>query len=135
MSTAEKIIEAIRANGNDPRDLRDAAHEATHALTCAMKPGTWERECIHRALMKRGRAEAFANEVMARAVEQVVSADLGVDPGTVDEWAFVAFMETLKTGIRIPASFDLAGAVKRRMADKDVRAMADRIIALEVPRV
>ncbi len=39
---AAKIIEAVRARGNDPRDLRDAAHEAHHALE--VKAKDWDRD-------------------------------------------------------------------------------------------
>lgn len=128
--TAEQIIEAVQARGNDARGLRDAAHEAHHALEAKVPAGRWDRESIHRAVMRMGRGKAAASEVMARAVEQIVCADFGVDCGTVERWAFVACTEALKSGVAFPGVTWFADAVRGVMTTETARAAADSVIAL-----
>lgn len=133
--TKEEIIAAIRARGNNATDLRDAAHEAHHALQFDVKPGKWNRETIHRAIVKGGRrafGEAVFDEIRARAVEQIVCADYGVETGaSLEAWAMTSFMEAGKnSGIWTPSDFDWAGKIRERMATPAARADADRVIAL-----
>lgn len=131
---AEKIIKAIRARGSDATDLRDAAHEAHHALDAKAKK--WDRESIHRALMRRHRCALLRSEVMARAVEQIVCTRLGVDPkGDVEKWALVACLESIKYGLPHTDPSTFAAMVCREMSGAEAIAASDAVIALgSVPR-
>lgn len=128
--TAEQVIEAVRACGSDPRDLRDAAHEASHALDVGLEHGQWDRESIHSAVMQRGRAFAVLSEIKARAVEQMVCADLGIDPGDVKRWALIACMEAVKNGIALPGLDWFVERVTNTMQTPPARKMADRVLRL-----
>jgi hypothetical protein len=141
---AARIIDAVESRGNDPRDLRDAAHEACHALMFGVRPGQWDRETIHRAIKRRRNVVAesiYGNrlggmvdaEIVARAVEQVVCSDLGVDCGSIETWAHVAWMEAWKgSGISLPTDSWLTDRIRRAMAKDDrVRSLADKVIALK----
>lgn len=128
--TSEQLIAAVRANGNDARDLRDAAHEAHHALEAKVKRGKWDRETIHCAVMKMGLGRAIQSEIMARAVEQIVCADLCADCGTVEEWAMVACMEALKSRIQVPGLDWMVARIKAAMVSPEGRKAADAVLAL-----
>lgn len=130
MVTAEQLIAAVRSNGNDPRDLRDAAHEAHHALEAKVKRGKWDRETIHRAVMKMGLGRAVQSEIMARAVEQIVCADLGVDCGTVEKWAMIACMEALKSRVQVPGLDWMVARIKAAVVSPEGRKAADAVLAL-----
>lgn len=97
----EAFIAAVRARGSDATDLRDAFHEAHHAVTAKLKK-PWERERIHQALLhlprvkKWGVAMLVQEEIDARAVERVACAKFGIEYD-VDWWAMMAAMETCKT--------------------------------------
>lgn len=110
--------------------LRDAAHEAHHALDAKVKRGRWDRETIHRAVMKMGKSRAVASEIMARAVEQIVCADLGVDCGTIENWAFISCIEAMKAGVSMPSSEWFASQVRAAMATPKARKAADAVLAL-----
>lgn len=127
--TPEALIAAIRKRGNDATDLRDAAHEAHHALSAGVR-GPWDRESIHRAVMAMGRADAAGDEIMARAVEQIVCADLGVTTDSIEKWAFWACMEAIKSGIRYPSLDWFCDAVRAAMKSPEGRRAADRVMAL-----
>lgn len=130
--TAEQIILAIRARGSDATDLRDAAHEAHHAIEAGIPEGKWDRDTISRAVKRKGRSWAAASEVKARAVEQVVCMRLGVPAGRhpLEQWVLVSCMEAMK--FREPfLEYTVAlKAVQRRMSSDDVQQDADAIIAL-----
>lgn len=131
--TAADIIAAVRACGSDATDLRDAAHEAHHAIEAGVPAGQWDRETIHAAVMAMGRGKAAASEVMARAVEQIVCADLGVDCGAVEKWSFWACLEAVKSGTTFPGPTWFANAVRTVMATPSARAAADAVKALVRP--
>lgn len=129
---AKALIDAIRARGSNARDLRDAAHEAYHAIDAGLSSG-WDREVIHRALCRKHRRpiDLLMSEVMARAVEQIVCADLGVDPGgDVDRWAMVSAMEAIKFRLPHAEPSVFARYVRKAMEDGTARAAADRVLAL-----
>jgi hypothetical protein len=128
LSGAARLVAAVRARGSDTKDARDAAHEASHALDVGAK--RWDRESIHRALMKRRRGEQFASEVTARAVEQIVCAKLGVDCGTVEKWASVSYMEALKHRLPFSSYEDFLSAVRAAIDSREADRGAKRILAL-----
>ena len=132
LPTAAAVIAAARARGSNAADLRDAAHEACHALDAGLETG-WDREAIHEALRRRHSVvvEFFQAEVLARAVEQVVCADLGVDPGmSVEAAAMLAMLEAIKRDSPYTEPSTMAKLVTATMNSTRARAMADRVIAL-----
>lgn len=130
MATKEEVVQAVRAMGSDARDLRDAAHEAHHALDAGVKPGCWDRETIHNALVRIGRAEGLASEVMARAVEQLVCADFGVPYGDEERWITIACLELAKGGLGVPSIEWMVNAVRHAKASPESRKAADRVLAV-----
>lgn len=136
MTTPAEIIAAVQSHGSDAQDLRDAAHEACHAIDAKLR-GLWERERIHRALSRKygNRGSLVFAEVRARAVEQIVCTDLGVDCGTVERWAHVTFLETLKNmQILLPSAEWFVDCVKRDMERTGARLAADAVLALKPKR-
>lgn len=120
---AEKLLRAIQARGSDATDLRDAAHEAHHAIFARVK-GRWTRKNIDRALQKLHRSDRVGDEMRARAVEQLVCRFLGVDPGTVEKWAGISCLESMqidKLGIPYDAMME---GVQRRLKDSQAHAQA-----------
>lgn len=134
-SPADLFIAAVRARGSDAKNVRDAAHEACHALECGMtKP--WEREALHRAItkhcMKKGRSQLLMSEILARAVEQLVCRRLGVKVEPVEHWAFLACMEAIKfrypyAGVRVEM---MKQAIESAMTGDEADEMAKRVLAL-----
>lgn len=132
--TADQIVAAVRARGNDARDLRDAAHEAHHALFAKMR-GKWERDRIHKALVRKASnmpGFLVGYEMDARAVEAVVCGRFGVTHD-LKQWAGVCWMETFKTlGISLPSTEWIVECVEKRMKSKTITVAADKVIALGV---
>lgn len=127
----QQLIDAINARGLTPpaKSLRDAAHEAHHALSVKLR-GKWDRERTNRALERRGRGRMVADEIMARAVEQIVCTDLGVECGPVEKWAGVSCMEAIKNSrLSLPYDMVLAG-VQRALTSKAARKAADAVLRL-----
>ena len=126
---ADALVAAVRAKGSDARDPRDAAHEACHALKWGVTK-KWTRDNIH-AKKPRVRSNGVSDEILARAVEQLVSADVGYDCGTVESWAFTCWMEMLKNeGISLPGGDWLEKRIRERMESPAARELADRVLAL-----
>lgn len=133
-SNPEALIAIIRAHGNDATNLRDAAHEAHHAIEAGVPAGKWDRETIHSYVMRMRPGDAARSEIRSRAVEQIVCRRFGVDCGTVEHWAFIACMEALK--YRIPFFAEMGTVVDlvtRTMATPEAEAMADAVMALQMP--
>lgn len=135
MTTPEAVIAAIRAMGSDADDLRDAAHEAHHAIEAGIPAGRWDRDTISRYVKRMGPGRAAASEVRARAVEQVVCARLGVPAGRhkLEDWVGTSVTEAIKFREPFLKYEDAVKAVKARLASKDVQKDADAIIALATP--
>lgn len=125
------LVLAVRRRGSDATTVRDAAHEAHHAIVGGARK--WDRESIHRSLMKklRGPGLQVSEEIMARAVEQIVCADLDAHCWPVEKAAHVMWLELLKnSGIALPAGSFAADAIRNRMASKAARIAADKVLAL-----
>jgi hypothetical protein len=130
----ETLIAVIRAHGNDATNLRDAAHEAHHAIEAGVPAGKWDRETIHRYVMRMRQGDAARSEIRSRAVEQIVCRRFGVDCGTVEHWSFIACMEAMKYRIPFFQSVDtVVDLVTRTMATPEAEAMADAVMALRAP--
>lgn len=130
LPTAATLVAVIRERGSDATDLRDAVHEAHHALS-SRTVGRWTRENIHRHMCKMRTGEGVVDEVLARIVEQDVCARLGVDPGgDLDKWIGVSCFEA--TAHQLPfLDYDHAiRAAQIRVGTPDARRAADAVIAL-----
>ena len=129
--TADAILAAVRARGSDARDLRDATHEAAHALDARAR--RWDRESIHRALLRRYRRDPagwMRSEVVVRAVEQIVCETCGVDPGPVELWAGTAILESIRNGLITLGYAEFAAAVVEELRKPATRLIAEQILAL-----
>lgn len=140
---AQRLVDTVRRYGSDPRDLRDAAHEACHALELDVPRGDWGRETIHQALAtthnRRGSAMTQALqlaavirfEVTARAVERIVCDRFGVDIGDAKGWMNIAYMEALQgSGIRLPSVEWLAAQVEQAALTDRVKKLVEQIVGL-----
>lgn len=128
--TPEVLIAAIRANGNDATELRDAVHEAHHALESGTPRGRWDRETIHRHVTKMGRGRAAASEVMARAVEQIVCRRLGVVIDPIDKWSLISCMEAISHRIPFLDYEQMLAATKRALDSVAAQRAADAVMGL-----
>jgi len=71
------------------------------------------------------------DEVIARAVEQLVCADLGVECWPVEKAAHVCWMEMLKNErISLPTGSWLEDRIRQAMEGREARKMADAVISL-----
>ena len=136
--TPADLVAIVRARGSDANEARDAAHEACHALSWGVKK-PWTRDNIHARKPKDSRIfgpmPGVREEILARAVEQLVCARLGYDCGTVEKWAMVCWMEMIKNeGISLPTEGNwLVTRVREDMKTERAAAMADRVLALTMP--
>jgi len=139
MTTPELILEAVRSRGSDARDLRDAAHEAHHALFAQVR-GSWDREAIHTALVRHsdrsglGMGALISYELDARAVERTVCLRLGVDHD-LDKWSHITWMETLKNmRVTLPHMGWVGAGIETRMDRKLIQTAADAVMNLTPKR-
>jgi hypothetical protein len=146
MKDPKKLLEAIQARGCDATDLRDAAHEAHHALFVKLS-SRWGRERIHQALLRKAtraaiamrglvtRPEALAAtltsyELDARAVEWLICERYRV-PYETEKWLDIMWWETAKNmSIHLPAIHVLIDEVTRRKKSVFVKLYADRVEAV-----
>ena len=127
--TPGAFVAAARARGSDAADVRDAAHEAVHAIVHGLP--TWGRREIDRAMMALPPSRRLREEVEARAVEALVCARLG-EPYRRDYFMFVAAIEASKTGAHVNMG-DFTRAVSAAESCPAVIALADRVIAELTP--
>lgn len=122
---AAAIVAWVRSKGSDTDDVRDAAHEASHALEFGIK--RWDRLSIDKAALRLRPGTSTASEVLARAVEQLVCEALGVQ----HDWShfmLIACMESVKVGRPIPSVDWLTSAVAHVKKSRDAQEMAARIL-------
>jgi hypothetical protein len=123
------LLRVCREHGNLTRDLRDAAHEAFHALSVNARD--WEREAVHRKLMLKFRgARLWLHEMEARAAEQIVCAHFGEPIDPIEDWVHWSIMEAIK--FRLPfADYDMSlHAARHSLSSAAVQKLAQRIIVL-----
>ena len=127
--TGPDLVRIVRSRGSDAEDPRDAAHEAAHALRWGVRK-RWTRDNIH-AKKPEARAYGIADEMEARAVEQIVCGRIGYACGSIEKWAETCWFETLKNeGIALPSPAWIVGCVRRRLDDPGALALAERVLAL-----
>jgi hypothetical protein len=130
-ATADKVVEAVRRLGNNARDLRDAAHEACHAIDGRVPHGKWKRDTIHQYLNKRkvlGVSGLVYYEVRARAVEKLVCEHFDV-AYEVEEWVNVACLEAAGYGFMLKPSWLTEQVCSASTRDK-VKDMVAQILKL-----
>lgn len=133
----ETFVAAVRAKGSDAADVRDAAHEACHAISWKV-PAPWTRDNIHARKPEDhrifGAMPGVREEVLARAVEQIVCEELGVDCGGVAKWAMVCWMEMLKNErVELPTDGWLEKEIQEAMRGERAKAMAAQVLKLAIP--
>lgn len=130
MTKGELLVAAVRAKGSDARDVRDAAHEATHALRWKVR-APWTRDRIHdKAPAPRDASRKIREEIIARAVEALICAELGVEYD-LPTWAMTCAMEQVKMeGIAVPSLDWLIDAIKNHMAGLEAKRTAAAVLAL-----
>lgn len=135
--TADQIIAAIRDRGSDARDLRDAAHEAHHALFANVRK-RWTRDNVHAGVLRAARHRVIAGrdaalvklELDARAVEWALCDRYGL-PYELDKWADIMWWETAKSmSILLPDVDQVAQAIRLTRKRAIVETWADKIVAL-----
>jgi len=126
-AVAAGIVAWARQCGSDTDDVRDAAHEASHALECGV--ADWDREEIHGALIGVRNGERARTEIEARAVERLVCAALGVAHNWPN-FVFLCAMEAMKSGVRFPSLDMLEAAIRSAMGAPEVVERAALILAM-----
>lgn len=134
-----RVIRYVQARGNDTRELRDAAHEAHHALyTGLRKP--WTRDNIHAAVLRIARKQVsrvmplpdllVRQELNARAVEWIVCERAGLEYDA-PKWADVMWWETFKNmNIRLPDVEEVQAAITIAKGRPTIVRAAEAVIAL-----
>lgn len=133
---AHRILSAIRArgcepigHGTDPGEFRHAVHEAVHGIRLGAK--SWSNDAIHRACTRVRPGDRLREELIARAVEQLVCQRLGVACDTVEHFAFWTCMEALKNRVDIGGPDEFARGVRRCMEDaRTVAPLVEQVLAL-----
>lgn len=87
------VVQYAKARGSAPTGVRDAVHEAAHALR--MNAGdNWDREYIHSRIMRLDPGGRAQEECVARAVEREVCKKLGVEYD-LEEYLFISVQEAI----------------------------------------
>lgn len=131
------LLTIVRDRGSDARDLRDAAHEACHALDVRLAP-PWTRNRIHDAITdvcdnepETASEQLIGFELKARAVEHVICVRQGVEH-SLTAWSNTMWMETASSlGIFIPRPEALPGMIESLTRTSAVRAMVARLNKLK----
>ena len=127
---AEDLTAAIRKKGSDALTVRDAVHEACHAIQWGIT-GKWSRTNVDRNnphKSRRQKAFGVLDEITARAVEALVMSKLGLEYDQ-DKWVSMMIMETLKIDRIALPSFDwVKDAIVERMGTRVAEALATNII-------
>jgi hypothetical protein len=143
VTDVDAIVHAVQRYGSDADDLRDAVHEACHALEVDVPRGDWDRETIHDGIMAcyRKRSSAITRsfqlaaiirfEVTARAVERLICAKFDVDIGDPRHWANIACIEAARgVGIKLPSPDWFLEQVEKAEPTDRVQQTITRILAL-----
>lgn len=132
LTKSERLRRAVHARGLWTRDLRDAAHEAHHALTCRLR-GKWTRDRVEEALKRKFPyySDRLADELLARAVEQLVCRHFRVREKPVEYWVAAMARECLALDNEDVGPLpSLIEAVKKLMKSKRGRRAANRVLTL-----
>jgi hypothetical protein len=128
--TADDLLNMLREKGVQSDSLRDAVHEASHAVECGCPDDRWgDREAIHAAVCRRHPrpAHQVREEVEARATEWEACERYGIDYD-VESWALMAAMEAIRGGVSMPHGSWLAG-IRLAKEDGTGAVRLDRLLA------
>lgn len=128
--TAEDLLNLLRERGICSDSLRDAVHEASHAVECGCPDDKWgDRKAIHAAVCRRHPrpSDQVREEVEARATEWEACERYGIDYD-VENWAFIASMEAIKCGVSTPYDAWVEG-IQRVRENGTGAVRLDRLLA------
>lgn len=131
-SRADALRNAVHSRGLWTRDLRDAAHETHHALVCRLR-GRWSRDRIDDAMVSKfpRYQDRLADELLARAVEQIVCKILRVKTWTIDKAVDAMIRESAALDHEDIGPHDLLIATVRNLIRTDrARRAARRVLSL-----
>lgn len=126
---AERVLRLAQERGSDAKEVRDAAHEASHAMELGLTD--WSREAIHEALTKLPRADQFRSEMLARAVEANICALCKLEYDQ-DLYLLLAGIEGAKGGIIFPPDFK--AHVERARGSLEVWSIVTRLRKLRLKK-
>ncbi len=107
--------------------MRDAAHEACHAIHWGVPEGAWGRESIHDHCPVDG---LLASEVLARAVERIVYERITTQAFDANIWLMMAALEFSSTyKVYLPLQ-QWRDAVEEAMSTPQALELTERVIAL-----
>lgn len=127
----ERLLTALAAAGVTPHssgDVRDAVHEAAHALDWDV-PKPWTHDAISDCAPRRA-SEKFAAELRARAVEELVCEALSVEIEPREERALVALMEATNIDRYNVPHKDWVKGITLYREHSETMALAARILAM-----
>ena len=126
---AAALVGVLRGRGVDSTDLRHCVHEASHALDAKLiEP--WTNRNVASAMKRLGPGRAAASELLARAVEQLVCARVGVTILPLEKWIFTSCMEAMKFRDPFLGYEEALSAARRSMDSEEARERADQILSL-----
>lgn len=142
--TPERIVEAVRLRGSNAEDVRDAIHEACHAVDVGLRP-PWTRERIHTRILARAGAVWRAGRIVrhgdaltllrlernARLLEHAACARFGVEYDTL-QWITVAALEAARLFSITATAADVDRMVReqdQQVQHAQTQASLDRLIA------
>jgi hypothetical protein len=123
------VIAVIRSKGSDTDNVRDAAHEASHAIQHRLR--RWDRRLVDLHMGRMRPRPRLRSEAIARAVEQLVCRELGV-PYEPKEWHRTAVLEA---GITYPDLRDLDIDTFSEMVDDELYEATAQAIAKRIVRM
>lgn len=124
------VILTVRARGSDAITLRDAAHEASHALEYGLDE--WDRASIDERLSRvKSPRDRFNSEVHARAVEKLVCVHFGVDYDTAGYHAVALLEAGMTNSLPEGMTVELFGRlVDSSCKTKHVEALVTEVLRL-----
>lgn len=125
------IVAWARSMGSAADTVRDAAHEASHALEFGCV--RWDRRSVDEAAFApRNRSLLVTSEIDARAVERIVCEELGLTYEPL-RWAEICLLEQAKLGLYRafpPTAATLVAAAEVRMSLPHVLKRATVILMM-----
>lgn len=126
-TVADGVVRWVRRCGSDTNNVRDAAHEASHALEYRVR--RWGREAIHSKVIRSRPGDRARTEVEARAVERLVCAAVNV----THDWShfnLLCAIEATRSGISFPSLDVLETLIQSAMRSTVVVERTALILAM-----
>lgn len=111
----QSVIDFVKSRGGDPRDFRDAVHEAIHGMQ--LETEDWSRSNLTLIFDEDvDRAHLFAWECEARAAEWLACERVGIEYN-LEKWAGNAAIESAKQGMPFSPSMYMNGIERAKERD------------------